>query len=584
MPKDARAFGQDLMRGEHKIGEASTGGVLYDAPSAADPAFYQKKRAAEAKVGRELTTAEFLRDHYVAPDGSTVASSGTSIFDPTLTELLYRWFSPPGGLILDPFAGGSVRGVVASKLGRRYLGVELRKEQVEANRAQAEEICAAEEHQPVWHHGDSTNLDKIAADVEADFVFSCPPYADLEIYSDDPRDLSTMEYPAFRSAYAEIIRKACDRLKEHRFAAFVVGDARGPDGNYYGIPYDTIAAFRAAGLHLYNEAVLVTPVGSLPIRVGRQFATTRKLGKTHQNVLIFLKGDAKRATTACGPVEMGDPGDAGGDAETGDAPEEPRPATPPAGGDPDFMPALTPVERRGDVWVKRDDLFAVAGVRGGKVRSCWHLSQGAPGLVTAGSRASPQVNIVAHIAKRLGIPCRVHTPTGDLSPEVREAKSLGAEVIQHKAGYNNVIIARAREDAARLGWRDIPFGMECHEAVRQTQGQVDNIPDDAKRLVVPVGSGMSLAGILTGLCRIGRSLPVLGVIVGADPRKRLARYAPAGWRKMVTLVPSGLDYHDEAPRQSIAGLSLDPIYEAKCIPFLEPGDVLWVVGIRATAS
>jgi hypothetical protein len=53
---------------------------------------------------------------------------------------------------------------------------------------------------------------------------------------------------------------------------------------------------------------------------------------------------------------------------------------------------------------------------------------------------------------------------------------------------------------------------------------------------------------------------------------------------MVTLVPSGLDYHDEAPRQSIAGLSLDPIYEAKCIPFLEPGDVLWVVGIRATAS
>lgn len=57
---------------------------------------------------------------------------------------------------------------------------------------------------------------------------------------------------------------------------------------------------------LYNEAVLVTAVGSLPIRVGRQFETGRKLGKTHQNVLVFIKGDAKKATEACGPVEIGD--------------------------------------------------------------------------------------------------------------------------------------------------------------------------------------------------------------------------------------------------------------------------------------
>jgi len=49
---------------------------------------------------------------------------------------------------------------------------------------------------------------------------------------------------------------------------------------------------------------LVTSVGSLPIRVGRQFASGRKLGKTHQNVLVFVKGDGKKATEACGPVEV----------------------------------------------------------------------------------------------------------------------------------------------------------------------------------------------------------------------------------------------------------------------------------------
>jgi hypothetical protein len=57
---------------------------------------------------------------------------------------------------------------------------------------------------------------------------------------------------------------------------------------------------------LYNEAILVTAVGSLPIRVGRQFEAGRKLGKTHQNVLVFLKGDARRATAAIGPVESGE--------------------------------------------------------------------------------------------------------------------------------------------------------------------------------------------------------------------------------------------------------------------------------------
>jgi hypothetical protein len=40
-------------------------------------------------------------------------------------------------------------------------------------------------------------------------------------------------------------------------------------------------------------AILVTAVGSLPIRVGTQFGRYRKLGKTHQNVLVFYNGEPK---------------------------------------------------------------------------------------------------------------------------------------------------------------------------------------------------------------------------------------------------------------------------------------------------
>jgi DNA modification methylase len=238
-------------------------------------------------------------------DGAERSVSGTSIFDPVLCELAYRWFSPPGGLVLDPFAGGSVRGIVAAKLGRRYLGVDLRAEQIEANQAQAEAICA-EGERPRWITGDSRDIETLAAGAEADFIFSCPPYADLEVYSDDPRDLSTLGYEEFRPAYFEIITKACALLKQDRFACFVVGDVRDKRGAYYDFVGDTVQAFRDAGLDYYNEAILVTAVGSLPIRAGKQFASGRKLGKTHQNVLVFLKGSAKKAVEALGEVEFGD--------------------------------------------------------------------------------------------------------------------------------------------------------------------------------------------------------------------------------------------------------------------------------------
>lgn len=504
--------------------------------------------------------------------GMASGHSGTSIFDPVLTELVYRWFCPPGGLVLDPFAGGSVRGIVASRLGRRYLGVELRAEQVEANRQQQ---AIAGELVPEWRQGDSREIATICEGAEADLIFSCPPYADLEVYSHEEGDISNMDYPDFREAYWQIIERSCALLKPDRFAVFVVGDARGSDGFYYGIPEDTVEGFRRAGLGKYNEAILVTAVGFLPIRAAKMFERSRKLGKTHQNVLIFCKGDPVRATAAIGPVEFdvsldGEADDPAADAE---APAEPVVSDP---------AAETPVQRVGDFWLKRDDLFEVAGVPGGKVRTCLALAEGASGLVTAGSRASPQVNIVAHIGQALGLPVRAHTPAGELSPEVKAAQEAGAEIVQHKAGYNNVIIARAREDAAARGWREIPFGMECTEAVDQTRRQVSNLPAEAKRLVVPVGSGMSLAGILWGLKDRGLELPVVGVVVGADPEKRLDKFAPPDWRERARLVPADVDYH-KAVTAEVGGVALDPHYEAKCVGLLEPGDCLWVVGIRQSA-
>lgn len=244
------------------------------------------------------------------PDYFPQFESGTSIFDPVLCELAYKWFCPPGGQVVDPFAGGSVRGIVASLLGYKYWGCDLRAEQIAANNAQSA-ICKDAANQPVWVAGDSREALPTAP--QADLVFTCPPYGDLERYSDDPKDLSTMPYHTFLAAYKAILEQSAQRLRLNRFLCLVVGDFRDPKtGNYRGFVADTILICRELlKLPLYNEAILITAIGSLPVRVGKQFEASRKLGKTHQNVLVFVKGDGKKAAQACRTPQGGQ--DVGGE-------------------------------------------------------------------------------------------------------------------------------------------------------------------------------------------------------------------------------------------------------------------------------
>lgn len=261
------------------------------------------------KVGRGAFAPP--NGEYEYPTEALQSGAGTSIFDPVLCELVYKWFCPAGGKVLDPFAGGSVRGIVAAKLGYGYTGVELREEQVEANIKQAKAIGV----NPKWIVGDSARISSLVKG-KYDIVFSCPPYYDLEVYSDAAGELSAMPtYDDFLVAYRKIISASVSKLKDNRFSCFVVGDVRDKKGCYRNFVGDTVAAFIEAGASLYNEAILVTAVGSLPIRVGKQFNSGRKLGKTHQNILVFYKGNPKCIKTEFGEVVNADDL-VGGDHET----------------------------------------------------------------------------------------------------------------------------------------------------------------------------------------------------------------------------------------------------------------------------
>lgn len=218
--------------------------------------------------------------------------TGTSIFDPVLCEVSYHWFMPDknkGTKILDCFAGGSVRGVVANMMGYDYTGIDLRQEQIDANYRNAKEIGLEGIN---WICDDSLNIGNHVQDETMDLLFTCPPYADLEVYSDDPSDISNMDYEGFRETYRKIITKAVGKLKNNRFAVVVISDVRDKNGFYHDLQGLTKQAMADGGAYFYNDIVLLNAMGSGGMRVRRNMRN-RKVVRSHQNVLVFFKGDHK---------------------------------------------------------------------------------------------------------------------------------------------------------------------------------------------------------------------------------------------------------------------------------------------------
>lgn len=245
-----------------------------------------KKLGIQSELGREKSlipkmskALRGLKNHKM--------HDGTSVFDPALCELLYHWFCPKNGEILDPFAGGSVRGIVANKLGLKYTGIDIRKEQIDSNREQGLDILDLN-NQPQWYVGDSNEvLDEFNKNF--DFVFSCPPYAFLEKYSNLEKDISNMKYEDFLTSYRSIISKSCGLLKHGSYACFVVGEVRDKKGNYIGFVPDTIKAFQDCGMKYYNELIYMQGLAGAAITAGVHMEKSCKVKKTHQNVLVFKK-------------------------------------------------------------------------------------------------------------------------------------------------------------------------------------------------------------------------------------------------------------------------------------------------------
>lgn len=236
-------------------------------------------------------------------------NNGTSNFDPVLAEIIFKWFAPKGGRILDPFGGEQTKGVVAGELGLEYEAVEFRADQVELNNSKTAQY-------PHVHYttGDSNNISKLIKARGFDLCFTSPPYYDLEVYSKD--DMSALgTYEEFMEQYENIFSQCVDMLGEDAFVVVKICEIRDKKtGIYRNFVGDNIAMFRRFGLAYYNEIILCNAIGTAAVRANNCMRT-RKVCKVHQNVLVFYKGDVNNIAKKFPVIEYSD-AELGTDGET----------------------------------------------------------------------------------------------------------------------------------------------------------------------------------------------------------------------------------------------------------------------------
>lgn len=246
---------------------------------------------------------------------------------------------------------------------------------------------------------------------------------------------------------------------------------------------------------------------------------------------------------------------------------------------------LTPVQRVGDIWLKRDDLWrGAAPAQGGKARTAAAIArraraEGRREVLSTHDRNSSVPGMLARVMTHWGLALRLWLPAaaGPLPAPFAEARAAGAALEEVRPGYMSVRRRRMRDYEAASGDAAVALGPglawgACGAA--ETAAQCANVAvlfraGEVRRVVVPVGSGVMLDAIVRGLAGV----PVLGVACGAAPRRP---YPPS-----VRLAPARVPFGREVCA-TIGGVSLDPVYEAKCIEFLQPGDLLWIVANRET--
>jgi 1-aminocyclopropane-1-carboxylate deaminase/D-cysteine desulfhydrase-like pyridoxal-dependent ACC family enzyme len=263
-----------------------------------------------------------------------------------------------------------------------------------------------------------------------------------------------------------------------------------------------------------------------------------------------------------------------------------------------FETGLTPCQHF-EFYAKREDLACFqdeATPSGAKVRQYAAMVARAPDnavLAVGCSAASAMQVYVAALGEQLQRPAYIAVPRRkQRHPCTEWCVKHGAIIIETVPGYPSVFRARIRERMKELGLIAVRWNVRA--AALDTAEQVANVPPDARRIVVPNGSGLTAAGIIGGLWQLGRQDVEVHLIsthdtVGtrAQVLKLVLKYfgeeavkqARVSWRAQT------MPYQRAVHNVRLAdGMLLDPFYAAKAACYCLAEDVLWITGRRPLAS
>ena len=211
-----------------------------------------------------------------------------SVFPAPLMEyIILRYAGEVGGKILDAFAGGPPRAMVSSIMDMEYHGVELRQEQIDENLKVLADLKFTKNYH--YHLGDGRYLDDLPENY-FDCAITCPPYWNLEKYSDDPSDLSNLPtYAAFNGAMALSAAAHFPLIRPGGFACIVVGPFRNKrEGSLIDFPGHTVENFCDAGFTYWQQIVLSKNFASAAKRSTTSWKGL-KLVPNHEFLLVFRK-------------------------------------------------------------------------------------------------------------------------------------------------------------------------------------------------------------------------------------------------------------------------------------------------------
>jgi len=210
-----------------------------------------------------------------------------SMFPKDILDQLLEFYTEREEWFFDPFAGHNSRMEASFRKGRNYVGWDCSIEFMKFNRKVRDTLLKDNPYNLTIKliEGDSRDINE--KDNSMDFIFTSPPYWNLEWYGDEPEQVGKLSYPDFMKSMTDIYKQCYRILKPGKFCIINVNDFR-TKGKYYSYHVDTVNALKDAGFVQY-DTVLMKYNNAMRKCFPNQIFEEKLIPKIHEYLLVFVK-------------------------------------------------------------------------------------------------------------------------------------------------------------------------------------------------------------------------------------------------------------------------------------------------------